>query len=57
MEIGMTTGGEKDGILYIEITDYINENLGGEISLAIQSTDTDQLYFSSSEASSFPQFE
>lgn len=53
-EIGMTTGGEKDGVLYIEITDYINENLGGLVSLAIQSEDTDSLRFSSSEASDFP---
>jgi len=54
MEIGMTTGGEKDGILYIEITDYINENLGGVVSLAIQTEDTDTLRFSSKEASYFP---
>jgi hypothetical protein len=53
-EIGMTTGGEKEGILYVEVTDYINEKIGGLASLAFQSEDTDQLYFSSSEASYFP---
>jgi cysteinyl-tRNA synthetase len=54
MEIGMTTGGEKDGILYIEVTDYINAMIGGLVSLAIQSEDTNSLRFSSSEASMFP---
>jgi len=53
-EIGMATGGEKEGILYIEVTDYINEKIGGLASLAIQSEDTDSLRFSSSEASDFP---
>jgi hypothetical protein len=53
-EVGMTTGGEKEGILYIEVTDYINENFGGEVSLAIRSEDTDSLCFSSKEASEFP---
>ena len=53
-EIGLTTGGEKDGILYVEVTDYINGKIGGLASLAFQSLDTDQLYFSSSEASYFP---
>jgi hypothetical protein len=50
----MTTGGEKEGILYVEVTDYINEKIGGLASLAFHSFDTDQLYFSSSEASYFP---
>jgi hypothetical protein len=50
----MTTGGEKEGILYVEVTDYINEKIGGLASLAFQSEDTDQLYFSSREASYFP---
>ncbi|UCH88424.1 MAG: DNRLRE domain-containing protein, partial [Thermoplasmata archaeon] len=53
-EIGMTTGGEKEGILYVEVTDYINEKIGGLASLAFQSEDTDQLIFSSAEASSYP---
>jgi hypothetical protein len=53
-EIGRTTGGQKETILYIEVTDYINENIGGEVSLAIQTEDTDSLRFSSSEASYFP---
>ncbi len=53
-EIGMTTGGESGGILYIEITDFINANLGGIASLAIQSDETDSLRFSSKEASTFP---
>jgi hypothetical protein len=53
-EIGMTSGGEADGILYIEITDFINENIGGEASLAIQTEDTDTMRFRSSEATDFP---
>jgi hypothetical protein len=53
-EIGMTTGGESGGILYIEVTDYINGKLGGLASLAIQSEETDALRFSSCEASTFP---
>ena len=53
-EIGMTTGGEREGILYVEVTDYINRKVGGLASLALQSEDTDQLYFSSKEASYFP---
>jgi hypothetical protein len=54
LEIGMTNGGEKEGILYIEISDFINRNIGGEASLAIRSEDTDKLCFNSKEAVEFP---
>jgi hypothetical protein len=54
MEIGMTTGGEGDSILYIEVTDFINENIGGQASLAIRTEDTDTMCFRSSEAAEFP---
>jgi hypothetical protein len=53
-EIGMTTGGESGGILYIEVTDYINGKLGGLASLAIQTEETNSMRFNSSEASYFP---
>jgi hypothetical protein len=53
-EIGMTTGGEKDSLLYVEVTDYINGKIGGVASLAIQSQDSESLRFNSSEALSFP---
>jgi hypothetical protein len=53
-EIGMTSGGEGDGILYIEITDFINANIGGEASLAIRTETTDTMCFRSSEAVDFP---
>jgi hypothetical protein len=53
-EIGMTTGGEKNSILYVEVTDYINGKIGCLASLAIQSQDTESLRFNSSEAANFP---
>jgi hypothetical protein len=53
-EIGMTSGGEGDSILYIEISDFINENIGGEASLAIRTEDTDTMCLRSREAADFP---
>jgi hypothetical protein len=52
-QVGMTTGGEKDGILYIAVTDYINRRAGASASMAIVPAGTDDLAYRSKEAGEF----
>jgi hypothetical protein len=51
---GMTSRGEKDSIVYVDVTDYVNKRAGGKASVALASGDRDELRFASSEATKFP---